>query len=77
MELDNYQITLYPVLAGTYLGTITGDLKDGVSLSTDLFIVKGEMKWYLRNGNELWVHVDERVAFDGSFKGDFRVIYTA
>jgi hypothetical protein len=61
-------------VVGINLGTIYGNLKDGVGVKIDIFVAKGSLKFYLKNGNELWIHVDIKVTFDGSFDGDYKII---
>jgi hypothetical protein len=61
-------------VVGISLGTIYGNLKDGVGVKIDIFVAKGSLKFYLKNGNELWIHVDIKVTFDGSFDGDYKII---
>lgn len=61
-------------MVGINLGNIYGNLKDGVGLKVDLFVVSGEIKFYLKNGNELWVHLDLKVKFDGHYEGDYKIL---
>lgn len=59
---------------GIDLGTIHGNLKDGVVLKVNIFVAKGEIRFYLKNGNELWVSLSLKIKFDGSFEGDYKII---
>lgn len=59
---------------GISLGTIYGNLKDGVGVNVDLWVASGSLRFYLKNGNELWIHVDIKISFDGSFSGDYKII---
>ena len=59
---------------GISLGTIYGNLKDGVGVNVDLWVASGSLRFYLKNGNELWIHLDIKVSFDGSFSGDYKII---
>lgn len=52
---------------GINIGTFVGNLKDDLRVSIDLFLAAGSVRLYLKNGNELWIHVDIQVKFDGSF----------
>jgi hypothetical protein len=62
-------------IVGIALGdTIQGNLKDGVTIDFNLFVASGELKYYLKNGNEVWTHVDVKVRFDGSFFGDYKLL---
>ena len=59
---------------GIKLGSFYGNLKDGLVINIDLFLAKGSIKFYLKNGNELWVRVDLDVKFDGSFHQDAKIL---
>lgn len=59
---------------GIKLGSFYGNLKDGLVINIDLFLAKGSIKFYLKNGNELWVRVDLDVKFDGSFNQDTLIL---
>jgi hypothetical protein len=61
-------------ILGINVGNIFGNLKDGVGVKVDLFLAKGSIKIYLKNGNEVWVHLDIKVKFDGSFDGDYKIL---
>jgi hypothetical protein len=49
-------------------------VKDGVVGEIDLFLAKGEIRIYLKNGNEVWLHYDVKVKFDGHFKDDVKLL---
>jgi hypothetical protein len=59
---------------GISLGTLTGSLKTGISVQVNLIAVKGEIRFYLNNTNELWVHFDLSVIFDGNYTDDVKII---
>lgn len=61
-------------ILGINIGNIFGNLKDGVGVKVDLFLAKGSINIYLKNGNEVWVHLDVKVKFDGSFDGDYKIL---
>ena len=61
-------------MLGISLGNIYGSLKDGVGVDVDLFVAKGSIKFYLKNGNELWVNLQLSITFDGSYDGDYKII---
>ncbi|KAF4415153.1 hypothetical protein FACUT_13636 [Fusarium acutatum] len=61
-------------IVGINVGNIFGNLKDGVGLNVNLFAAKGEIKLYLKNESDLWVHIDVSVTFDGSFEGDYKIL---
>lgn len=44
-------------VAGIKIGTFYGSLKKGLVIRVNLFIAKGEIKFYLKNGKEIWVYV--------------------
>ncbi|KAF7155596.1 hypothetical protein CNMCM5623_008138 [Aspergillus felis] len=74
VDTSSYDMTCTPVIGGIYVGTVNGNLKDGVGLRFNLYNFKGALRWYLKNGNELWIHHDVKVIFDGVFEGDRKII---
>ncbi|OAA55362.1 hypothetical protein ISF_07873 [Cordyceps fumosorosea ARSEF 2679] len=74
LDTTTLEIGVTVSVLGITMGNIYGNLKDGVGLKFDVFLAKGEVKLYLKNGNELWVHIDVSVRFDGNFKGDYKIL---
>jgi hypothetical protein len=74
LDTSTFEIGVSISIVGINVGNIFGNLKDGVGLKVNLFVAKGEIKLYLKNGNELWVHIDVSVTFDGSFEGDYKIL---
>ena len=73
VDTDTFEMAASVSIAGINIGNVYGSLKDGIGIKIDLFIAKGEIRFYLKNGNELWVHVDIKITFDGSFDGDYKI----
>ncbi|QRD93387.1 hypothetical protein F9C07_2285633 [Aspergillus flavus] len=59
---------------GAHILNLFGNLNDGVVGRIDLFLAKGEVRLYLKNGNEVWFHYDVSVRFDGHFKDDIKLL---
>ncbi|KAF2149661.1 hypothetical protein K461DRAFT_315629 [Myriangium duriaei CBS 260.36] len=59
---------------GISLAHLYGNLKDGVVANVNLLLAKGSIKFYLKNGHEVWIHVDVSVKFDGSFNKDVKLL---
>ncbi|KAK4146594.1 uncharacterized protein C8A04DRAFT_25510 [Dichotomopilus funicola] len=74
IDTDTYGIGVSVSVVGIHLGNIYGNLKDGVGLSVDLFVVSGAIKFYLKNGNELWIHLDLKIKFNGHYDGDYKIL---
>jgi hypothetical protein len=74
VDTNTFEIGVSISIVGINVGNIFGNLKDGVGLDINLFVAKGSIRLYLKNGNELWVHLDVSVTFDGSFSGDYKII---
>ncbi|KAF5679235.1 hypothetical protein FHETE_976 [Fusarium heterosporum] len=72
-DTNTFEIGLSPAIAGLNVGIIYGNLKDGVNLKIDLDYYKGLTRFYLKNGNEVWTHLDVKVSFDGHFEGDYKI----
>ncbi|KAM0184886.1 hypothetical protein ACHAPI_012331 [Fusarium lateritium] len=73
LDTDTYELGVSVSVAGINLGNIFGNLKDGVGIKVNLFIAKGEIRFYLKNGNELWIHLDIKITFDGHYEGDYKI----
>jgi len=75
IDTSDFGIRVAVSIAGITLGEpLEGNMKDGVSAKFDLFAARGGLKYYLKNGNEIWIHVDVKVVFDGSFYGDYKIL---
>ncbi|CAG9938631.1 unnamed protein product [Clonostachys rosea f. rosea IK726] len=74
VDTNTFEIGVSVSILGINVGNIFGNLKDGVGVKVDLFLAKGSIKIYLKNGNEVWVHLDIKVKFDGSFDGDYKIL---
>ncbi|KAJ0159799.1 hypothetical protein CTA2_9092 [Colletotrichum tanaceti] len=74
VDTDTFEIGLTVSIAGITVGDIFGNLKDGVGLKIDLLAAKGEIRFYLKNGNEVWIHLDVKIVFDGHYEGDYKIV---
>ncbi|EGX93686.1 hypothetical protein CCM_01955 [Cordyceps militaris CM01] len=74
VDTTNWEIGVTVSIMGIDLGTVYGNLRDGVVLNVDLFLAKGQVRFYLKNGNEVWVHLSVEIRFDGKFEGDYKII---
>ncbi|KAM0206080.1 hypothetical protein ACHAPA_010837 [Fusarium lateritium] len=74
IDTNTYEIGIAVDVAGTKLGTIFGNIKDDVRIKFNLFVAKGENKFYLKNGNEIWIHLDVKITFDGHYEGDYKIL---
>jgi hypothetical protein len=74
VDTNTYEIGLSVSVLGIHLGNIFGNLKDGVDLHVNLHQAAGLNRIYLKNGNELWTHLDIKVKFDGHFEGDYKIL---
>ncbi|KAI5919521.1 hypothetical protein F4810DRAFT_714455 [Camillea tinctor] len=74
VDLDSFQASLTLEVAGINLGTISGDLKKGIKLNFETFVASGWVRFYIKNGNELWVEYHVKIIFDGTFDGDHKII---
>ncbi|KAJ9292977.1 hypothetical protein DTO271G3_8275 [Paecilomyces variotii] len=74
VDTSTLDIRIDPIFNGIYAGAVTGSLKDGVSIRINLFTMKGSTKFYLRNGNELWIRLDQYITFNGSYQNDYKVL---
>lgn len=63
-----------PIIGFVSLGSIGGDLQKGVEMSIDVFVAKGSVRFYLKNGNQLWVGLSLTSKFFSDLKGDYKII---
>jgi hypothetical protein len=52
------EIGVYVSVANINLGVFYGNLKDGVKVNMNLDGSKGNVRFYLKYGNEVWTGVD-------------------
>ncbi|CAI6095269.1 unnamed protein product [Clonostachys chloroleuca] len=74
IDTDSFEVGVRVEVFGAHIFNLFGNLKDGIVGRIDLFLAKGEIRLYLKNGNEVWLHYDVKVAFDGHFKDDVRLL---
>ncbi|KAK1465071.1 hypothetical protein CPAR01_07107 [Colletotrichum paranaense] len=74
VDTNTFEVGLTVSIAGINIGNIFGNLKDGVGLKINLLAAKGEIRVYLKNGNEVWIHLDVKIVFDGHYEGDYKII---
>ncbi|WKT53670.1 hypothetical protein QSH57_004254 [Fusarium oxysporum f. sp. vasinfectum] len=70
-----FGITVSVDVSGINLGTLRGDLKNGgLMINLNLFVANGEIKLFLKNGNEVWIRLHLKVTFDGTFDKEVKLI---
>ncbi|KAK3934644.1 hypothetical protein QBC46DRAFT_426506 [Diplogelasinospora grovesii] len=74
VDTDTFEVGVSVTVAGINVGAIYGNLKDGVILKINLLVVKGQIKLYLKNGNEVWINLSLKITFDGSYSGDYKIV---
>jgi hypothetical protein len=74
VDTSSYEVGVSVTIIGINAGNIYGNLKEGIVLQIDLFAAKGSIKLYLKNGNEIWTHLDVKITFDGSYSGDYKIL---
>ncbi|KAK4541574.1 hypothetical protein LTR36_007871 [Oleoguttula mirabilis] len=63
IDLSSLNVTLNVSVMGMALGTVVGDLHQGIILTVNLMLEKGSLTFHLGSGNELMV----KVALDGIY----------
>jgi hypothetical protein len=71
---DTYEIGVEIYVLGIRTGDFYGNLKDGLGITVDLFLAKGKIAFYLKDGKEAWVRIDLHVTFDGSYEKDIKLL---
>ncbi|KAE8130665.1 hypothetical protein BDV38DRAFT_289425 [Aspergillus pseudotamarii] len=74
VDPNTLEIVVAPVIAQVYLGTIEGNLKDGLSVRFNLSSSEGRLDFYLKNGNEVWLKFDLRIRFGGYYVDEMRLL---
>lgn len=74
VETNTLDAAIEISIAGISLGHIYDNLKDGIGVNVDLFSATGSLKFYLRNGNEVWIQLDVKITFDGSYSGGYKIL---
>ncbi|KAF4992660.1 hypothetical protein FGRMN_7008 [Fusarium graminum] len=74
LDLDTLELEITPTYMGIEAGVLKGNIKDGMRLDIDYQKAKGEQRWYLRNGNEVWTHFDIKITFNGSYQDDKKIL---
>jgi hypothetical protein len=59
---------------GAKIGTFYGNLKEGLVIKIDLFVAKGQIKFYLKNCKEVWVFLELKIIFDGDYNTDVKLL---
>ena len=60
-------------ITGINVDNIYGTLREGFILKINLHTTKGETRLYLKNGCEVWTHIDLKIIFDGHYEGDYKL----
>ena len=75
MDPERSEIGVVVSILGISLGNVYGLLKDGIGIKVDLSYAKGSISLYLKNGNEIWVKLDNvQITFDGTYEGNYKVL---
>lgn len=60
---------------GVQLGNYEADVSDDrLDIRIELLEAKGDLKFYKKTERELWLSLNMRVSFDGTFNKDVRLI---
>ncbi|XTI86871.1 hypothetical protein V2W45_1329635 [Cenococcum geophilum] len=71
---ETWEIGVEIYVVGIKIGNFFGNVKQGLVIKVNLFVAKGEVRFYLKNGKEVWVHIDLKLTFDGSFSTDVKLL---
>ncbi|KAK6208208.1 hypothetical protein LQW54_006989 [Pestalotiopsis sp. IQ-011] len=73
LDVNSLEISVVEIIAGISIGPIKGNLKDGVGLKLNLNSAKGQTKFYLKNGNEVWTHIEVSIRWNGYYEKDAKL----
>ncbi|KAE8336057.1 hypothetical protein BDV24DRAFT_168616 [Aspergillus arachidicola] len=74
VDTATLEIAVAPVINQVYLGIIEGNLKDDVSVRFNLSQSMGSLRFYLRNGNEVWISLSVRIEYGPQFYEERRLV---
>ena len=72
-DTSTWTVVVQVSAGGISIGRFTGDIRKGITVSVNLFLIKGSLRFYLK-GKEIWVHIEVSVTFDGNYKRDFKLL---
>lgn len=55
---------------GITIGSFGGNLKDGLGISVNLIAIKGKIRLYLKNGNEVWINISLKPFIGSGYEFD-------
>ncbi|KAJ5266483.1 hypothetical protein N7478_009291 [Penicillium angulare] len=73
-DTNTFEIGPSVSVVGIDIGTIYGNLKDGTAVRFNLGVANGEIRFYLKNGNQVWTYLDTKVTFNGQYSGDYKIM---
>jgi hypothetical protein len=59
---------------GAKIETFYGNLKEGLVIKIDLFVAVGQIKFYLKNGKEVWVFLELKIIFNSDYNTDVKLL---
>ncbi|WP_280445621.1 hypothetical protein [Nocardia brasiliensis] len=71
---DTLDIAVALSVLGITAGPLSGNLSDGLGADLNLDQAKGNVRFYHKNGNEVWARVAIAVTFAGSFENDMKML---
>ncbi|KAE8420293.1 hypothetical protein BDV36DRAFT_293426 [Aspergillus pseudocaelatus] len=74
VDPNTFKIVVAPVVNQVYFGTIQGDLRDGLSVRFDLSSSRGQLRFFLKNGNEVWIDLNMQIQFGGYFERQWKFL---
>ncbi|PYH52425.1 uncharacterized protein BO96DRAFT_401907 [Aspergillus niger CBS 101883] len=74
IDTNSLEVGVRVEVFGAHIFNLYGNVREGVVGKIELFLAKGEIRLYLKNGNEVWLHYDIEVSFDGHFKDDVHLL---
>ena len=73
LDLEKKEIGVNVTVVGISIGNISGSLVNGVTVEVNLLVAKGSLRFYLKDGDDLYVHVNLKIPFDGSYDDDYNI----
>lgn len=73
IDIEQLEIGVDLKVFGFDIGQFYGNLNEGLVIKLDLIVARGEIKFYLKNGNEVWIKVDVNILGIGGINRDEKI----
>ncbi|KAI9836476.1 MAG: hypothetical protein M1837_003382 [Sclerophora amabilis] len=73
IDYDKREFGVSVTVVGIGIGNFWASFDTGISLTVNLLVANGSLRFYIKDGKQLWVHIDLKLTFDGSWDTDQQI----